>query len=126
MRNLKISILNNAGKMTGFLVDREIMSGLYITFDFSKVTQNYQSFDINYQNNKRVQMNSVVHNMDEITIVSTQLDEDNHVQFLIEENLSLKKLRRIPENIIPLEFKKMIRNAYKTYCENNFYPSVAS
>ncbi|WP_130734551.1 hypothetical protein [Flavobacterium sp. J27] len=126
MGNLKINILNDEGKMTGFLIDREILSGLYITFDFSKVEQNYERFNINYKNPKENQMNSVTHNMDEITIVSTQLDADNHVQFLIEENLSLKKLRRVPENIIPLEFKKMIRNAYKKYCENNFLTSVAS
>ena len=93
MRDLKINILNEDGQLMGFLIDREIMSGLYITFDYNKVAQNYESFKINYQKPRKSELNSVVFNMDDITVISTQLDADNHVQFLFEENLSLKKIK---------------------------------
>ncbi|MBF02816.1 MAG: hypothetical protein CMP76_05920 [Flavobacterium sp.] len=126
MRDLKINILNEDGQLMGFLIDREIMSGLYITFDYNKVAQNYESFKINYQKPRKSELNSVVFNMDDITVISTQLDADNHVQFLFEENLSLKKLRKVPENIIPSSFKKIIRSAYKTFCEKEFITGVAS
>jgi len=126
MRNLKINIQNEEGKLIGFQVDREIMNGLYITFDFLKVEKNYQNFNIDYQKSNVSEINKIILNIDDVTIVSTKLDADNHVQFLIEENLSLKKLKKVPENVIPLEFKKIIRSAYRAYCENNFFRGVAS
>ncbi|NHN27831.1 hypothetical protein FIA58_019305 [Flavobacterium jejuense] len=126
MRNLKINILNEEGKLIGFQVDREIMNGLYITFDFTKVEKNYQNFKVDYKEPKESEFASVTLNMDDITILSTKLDADNHVQFVIEENMSLKKLRKVPENVIPMDFKKTIRTAYKKYYENTTYRDIAS
>lgn len=126
MRNLKINILNEEGKLIGFFIDREILSGLYIAFDLSKVVQNYQNFKIHYNTENNKEMINIISNIDEIIIISVKIDTDNHVQFLIEESLSLKELRKIPENIIPQEFRKIIRSAYKKHYLNEYYPELAS
>ncbi len=126
MRDLKINILNDEGKLIGFLIDREILSGLYITFDLIKVERNYQNFNIDYTKKNEQGLFSVIKNIDEITILSVKLDHENHVQFIIDNNLSLKELKKTPENIIPLQFRKLIRTAYIKYYENYAHQELAS
>ena len=124
MRDLKINILNEEEKLVGFLIDREILSGLFITFDLMKVEKNYQNFNIDYKKEKGLA--TTIKNIDEITIVSAKLDAENHVQFVIDINLSLKELRKTHESIIPSQFRKLIRTAYKKYYENYYYEELAS
>lgn len=126
MRDLKINILNEEEKLIGFLIDREILSGLYITFDLIKVEKNYQNFNIDYHSKNEQGLFSVIKNIDEITILSVKLDNENHVQFIIDTNLSLKELKRTQENIIPLQFKRLIRTAYIKYYENYAHQELAS
>lgn len=126
MQNLKINLINDEGKLIGFCVDREIMNGLYITFDYTKVEKNYIHFNINYNQPQTFQWISSSIKVDDMIIASIKVDADNHVQYLIEENMSLKKLKKIPENIIPLEFKKIIRMTYKNYFENVIISEIAS
>ena len=126
MRDLKINILNEEGKLIGFFIDREILSGLYIAFDLSKVIQNYQNFKIHYNTENNKEMINIISNIDDIIIISVKIDAENHVQFLIEESLTLKELRKTPENIIPSAFKKIIRAAYKKQYLKDYYTELAS
>lgn len=126
MRDLKINILNDEGKLIGFFVDREITNGLYIAFDLRKVVKNYQNFKIHYNTEKNHTMICAISSIDENIIVSIKIDDENHVQFVVDDTLSLKELRKIPENIIPVEFRKIIRSAYKKHYSNDYYPELAS
>ncbi|NHN26919.1 hypothetical protein FIA58_014640 [Flavobacterium jejuense] len=114
MKVLKIYITNESDKLIAFLVDREIIDDLYITFDLTKVLENYTNFNINYEELINLETTKQFFYKNEVLILSIKLDDDNHVQFLIEKNISLQHLKKVPENVIPKQFKKIISNAIKT------------
>lgn len=111
MQTLKIGLKNNEGKTIGFLTDREIIDNLYITFDIDKVKENYFKFHINYLKSDKKGIKTHFFKKNKMVILSIKLDNENHVQYLIEDHLNIDELLNVPENVIPYEFKKLIANA---------------
>lgn len=118
MKTLKMGIKNTFGKTIGYKIDREIIDGLFITFDLRKIKDNYENFDIQFQN----QLDVYKSNMsirENVAILSIEIDEDNHVQYLLDHNLSFKKLYEVADNEIPYFFKHKIKECLDIFKKEN-------
>lgn len=117
MRTLKMSIKNN-GKTIGFKIDREIIEGLYITFDLDKVTDNYNNFNIKYDSPIQNEIAIKGYNKKNVIILNFKLDNDNHVQYIIGKNMCIKEFNKIADNIVPSYFKDKIKEFLNKYNQN--------
>ena len=111
MQTLKIGLTNKEGKIISFLTDREVIEKLYITFDSNKVRENYFKFHIKFPRGKNKEIKTHSFKENNQIVLSIKLDNENHVQYLIEKGLDLEELLDVPENVIPFKFKKLIANA---------------
>ena len=118
MKTLKMGIKSNEGKIIGFKIDREVIEGLYITFDILKVMDNYTNFKIKYENEEQGQIASKICKKKNIIILNLKLDNDNHVQYLIDKNMCIKELFELPDNEIPYFFKNKIKESFDLYKQN--------
>lgn len=139
MKTLKMGIKSNEGKTIGFKIDREVIEGLYITFDILKVMDNYTNFKIKYENEEEGKIATKICKKKNIIILNLKLDNDNHVQYLIGKNMCIKELFELPDNEIPYFFKNKIKESFDLYKQdinsklitlnsttNNIYYSISS
>jgi hypothetical protein len=118
MKTLKMSIKSNEGKVIGFKIDREVIEGLYITFDIIKVIDNYANFKIKYEDVEEGEVATKICKKKNIIILNIKLDNDNHVQYLIDKNMCIKELFELPDNEIPYFFKNKIKESFDMYKQN--------
>ncbi|WP_445722471.1 hypothetical protein [Flavobacterium sp.] len=118
MKTLKMSIKSDEGKVIGFKIDREVIEGLYITFDILKVIDNYANFKIKYEDGEDGEIATKICKKKNIIILNIKLDNDNHVQYLIDKNMCIKELFELPDNEIPYFFKNKIKESFDIYKQN--------
>ena len=114
MEDLKVGITDKNGELAGFRIDGEIVTGLFLTINPEKIKDNCEDFEINF-NDK----NSNISKRSNVSIFTIKFKEDNLIQYLIAEDLSLTELNKLTPKQMPSEIKDGILQGYELTKINN-------
>ena len=113
MEDLQLGIENDSGKIIGYKIDGTIVDGLYATFDFDKVNDNINNFDIEVENPAENMLVQKMSKREEMCIITIRFNENQQVQYIVCPDLNIKDLNKIPEKEMPQEFKNMILEGFE-------------
>jgi hypothetical protein len=110
---MTIGIETGNGKVIRYEIDEEVINGLYQTLDFKKVGDNCKNFDIEIDTPKDGVIASKLSKRENLCIITMKIDEENQVQYLVGNNMSLIELNRIPSNKMSSELRDIITQGYE-------------
>jgi len=108
---LEIKIKDENKKEGIYKVDKNIVDGLFLTVDNSKVIENSKAFNIDVtQEDGKVK--TVLKSLDKVAIVTIVVNPQTQFQYFVGGDLNLKALIKVDEKEMPNNIKEVILKAY--------------
>ena len=108
---LELKIKDENKKEGIYKVDKNIVNGLFLTVDNTKVIENSKAFNIDLkQENGKVK--TVLKSLDKVAIVTIVVNEKTQFQYFVGGDLNLKALIKVDEKEMPNNIKEVILKAY--------------
>ena len=108
---LELKIKDENKKEGIYKVDKNIVDGLFLTVDNTKVIENSNAFNIDLkQENGKVK--TVLKSLDKVAIVTIVVNEKTQFQYFVGGDLNLKALIKVDEKEMPNNIKEVILKAY--------------
>lgn len=108
MDDLQIGLSDDNGEIKGYRIDSEIIEGLYITVTPDKIKRNCKEFDVVLQGE-----GSKISKRNNVSIFTLEIDEENQLQYLVGEDMDVKKLKSLDNKQLPEELKSGILHAFE-------------
>jgi|GEM_PF-3334913 len=113
---MQIGVEVEKEKIKGFVIEGEVIKGLYQTTDPVRVATNCDNFNIRIENNTNAEPYSSVVNLINVAVVTIVYDEKNQLQFLGGNDIDINELMNLE---MPEDFKNLILQGAQFYQDNS-------
>ncbi len=120
---IALNVKTEQGEVAEFLVDTEIIKGLYLVHSLDKVVSNSETYGIVLTKNPE-KVETKIKTLDKVSIITIEVDAIVKFQYFVGNDLGLEALTKVPENELPNNIKEVILKAYHLIQKSSLIPKI--